>query len=87
VGGGGCGGGGGDGGFAQVEDGSEADGRVVEGYEPNTEDLEDGCVEDEVCFVECWFPQLVIALFSGPPNHIQAKTYQHSAPYNQSSDS
>ena len=50
---GGGGGGDGDGGFAQVEDGSEADGRVVEGYKPNTEDLEDGCVEDEVCFVEC----------------------------------
>ena len=67
MGGGGCGGGGGDGGFAQVEDGSEADGRVVEGYEPNTEDLEDGCVEDEVCFVECCFSQSVIALLSGPP--------------------
>ena len=36
-----------------MEDGSEADGRVVEGYEPDAEDLEDGCVEDEVGFVEC----------------------------------
>ena len=43
-----------------MEDGSEADGRVVEGYEPDAEDLEDGCVEDEVGFVECCFAQSVI---------------------------
>ena len=36
-----------------MEDSGEADGRVVEGYEPDAEDLEDGCVEDEIGFVEC----------------------------------
>jgi hypothetical protein len=34
-------------------DGGEVDGRVVEGDQPDTEDLEDVDVEDEVGFVKC----------------------------------
>ena len=36
------------------KDAGEAHGRVVEGDEPDAEDLEDGDVEDEVGFVECY---------------------------------